>query len=225
MNYEAKQLYPLYENLLQQKPLNNGTKELLFAVAAFDMNKVTGTVDFKARKSNRDYLAKELKWYKSMKLTPPKGITIWDQIKGTDGKVNSNYGYLVYGQKNGSQFYNALKALSADKETRQAMIIYTRPSMHKDWNCNSKHDFVCTIYQQFFIRKDRLHCITNMRSNDCIFGTFNDIPWFEHVYNEMYGFLLQKYPSLKKGTLTFAANSFHCYSRHFDTLEKIVKQR
>lgn len=64
-----------------------------------------------------------------------------------------------------------------------------------------------------------------MRSNDCVFGIFNDLPWFEYVYNDMYQRLLNRYINLEKGSLTYIANSFHCYERHFGVLEKIAEEK
>lgn len=219
-------MHPLYEKLDASRRLKNGTKEILAATAVFNMNKVTGFVDFKSRQTNRDYAQKEFDWYLSEKLTPPKGIKVWDRIKSKHGKINSNYGYLVFSHKNGDQFKHARTALESDMYTRQSVIIYNRPAIHTDWCKDGMHDFICTFYQQFFIRDNKLHCIVNMRSNDCIFGTFNDIPWFEYVYYKMYNALTKGntpvYPGLKMGTMTFIANSFHCYERHFSVLHDIA---
>lgn len=225
MNYEAKRLYPLYRKLNKQKPLPNGTKELLAAIATFDMNKVTGLVVFNSRQSNEKYLKQELDWYISESLVPPEDVKVWQQIKSREGLVNSNYGYLIFNKNNHYQFNNVLDTLLNDKYSRQAVMIYTRPSLHYDWCKDGMRDFICTYYQHFFIRNDTLHCITNMRSNDCIFGTMNDIPWFEYVYNLLYNHLIYDYHSLKKGTLKFIANSFHCYERHYDVLKKIAARK
>lgn len=223
MNYEAKQLWPLYKKLNKQKPLPNGTKELMLASAAFDMRKATGRVQFKSRKSSEEYLKKELDWYLSKSLTPPEGIKVWDKIKSSEGLVNSNYGYLVFSKENFEQFQHAMRALIADPFTRQAALIYNRPSMHEDWNKDGMHDFVCTFFQQFFLRGGKLDCVVAMRSNDCIFGTFNDVPWFEWVYNEMLESLNEKGVKAEAGKLMFIANSFHCYQRHYGVLEQIAK--
>ncbi|HRT02751.1 MAG TPA: hypothetical protein P5513_02290 [Candidatus Diapherotrites archaeon] len=45
------------------------------------------------------------------------------------------------------------------KESRQALIIYTRPTMHTDSKRDGMSDFMCTISNQFFIREDKLHMI------------------------------------------------------------------
>ncbi len=225
MNYEASVLLPIYKELNNQEKQDNGTKEILFMHAMFDMSKTTGKVEFESRKSNEDYLKKELDWYLSLDPTIEKvrDVKIWQNIcSKKDSTVNSQYGILVYGEPNGNQFQKAFESLVNDKDSRQAVIIYNRPTIHEDAYEDGKHDFICTFYQQFFIRNSKLECITNMRSNDCIFGIFNDLPWFEYVYNDMYQKLLARYTNLEKGSLTYIANSFHCYERHFGVLEKIA---
>lgn len=227
MNYEAKVLSPVYKELSKQEKQQNGTKEILFMHTSFDMNKVTGKVEFASRKSNENYLKKELDWYLSLDLTieKVKDVKIWQNIcSKKDFTVNSQYGILVYGEENGCQFQKALESLNKDKDSRQAVIIYNRPTIHEDAYRDGKHDFICTFYQQFFIRNNKLECITNMRSNDCIFGIFNDLPWFEYVYNDMYSKLLAKYTNLEKGNLVYIANSFHCYERHFELLDRIADE-
>lgn len=227
MNYEAAVLSPIYKELSKQEKQENGTKEILFMNAVFDMNKVTGKIEFASRKSNEDYLKKELDWYLSLDPTieKVKDIKIWQNIcSKKDSTVNSQYGILVYGEENSCQFQKALDSLIKDKDSRQAVIIYNRPSIHEDAYRDGKHDFICTFYQQFFVRNSRLECITNMRSNDCIFGIFNDLPWFEYVYNDMYRELLKTYPNLEKDKLIYIANSFHCYERHFELLNKIAAE-
>lgn len=220
MNYEASVLLPLYKQLNSQ-PIINEMKEIIFAKAEFDMNKVTGNIDFGVRKSNKNYLDKEKEWYasKNLDVSIMSDITIWNNIKDISGQVNSNYGYLVYSKGNFNQFHHVVKKLKEDKNTRQAIILYNRPSIHLEANDLGGKDFICTLAQHFFIRDNKLDCITNMRSNDCIFGTFNDLPWFFLVYNDVFNQL----DNIEKGTLTFVANSFHCYERHFDLLEKLTK--
>ena len=228
MNYEAEVLLPIYKELNKQEKQSNGTKEILFMNAKFDMNRVTGKIEFESRKSNEDYLKKELDWYLSLEPTIEKvgDVKIWQNIcSKKDLTVNSQYGILVYGESNGCQFQKALGSLIKDKDSRQAVIIYNRPTIHEEAYEDGKHDFICTFYQQFFIRNNRLECIANMRSNDCIFGILNDLPWFEYVYTDMYQRLLVRYTGLEKGSLTYIANSFHCYERHFDVLERIAEEK
>ena len=135
MNYEAEVLHPIYKELNDQEKQDNGTKEMLFMNAAFDMNSVTGKIEFESRKSNEDYLKKELSWYLSLDPTIEKvgDVKIWQNIcSKKDSTVNSQYGILVYGEENGSQFQKAFESLVNDKDSRQAVIIYNRPSIHEE---------------------------------------------------------------------------------------------
>lgn len=54
------------------------------------------------------------------------------------------------------------------------MMIYQRPQMQFQYNKNGMNDFICTNYAQLFIRNNKLIYIVDMRSNDAIFGFFND---------------------------------------------------
>jgi thymidylate synthase len=74
------------------------------------------------------------------------------------------------------------------------MIIYTRPTMHSDFKEDGKNDFLCTTWNQFLIRDNKLYMYYVMRSNDSYFGTINNIPWAMYVYNDMYNKLLETYP-------------------------------
>lgn len=61
-------------------------------------------------------------------------IKIWQFCASKDDKqeINSNYGWCVFSEANGSQYEHCLKHLKEDPFTREAMIIYTRPSIQDD---------------------------------------------------------------------------------------------
>lgn len=181
---------------------------------------------FPGRETDQAYVAKELRWYLSRDLSIRgwvDDVKIWQQVAGTNGRVNSNYGALVYGAENGCQLDRAVRALWEHKDTRQALIIYQRPTMHDDWCADGKHDFVCTNFQHLFIRGDRLHCVTSMRSQDAWFGLFNDVPWFHHVIGDALARLRPLYRDLQLGTHIYQVSSFHVYERHFAKLRTLVK--
>jgi len=73
-------------------------------------------------------------------------------------------------------------------------MIYQRPSMQYDFNKNGMNDFICTNYVQLFIRNDALIYIVDMRSNDAIYGFFNDFAWHCYIYKKVYTELYQIYP-------------------------------
>jgi len=232
MNNVAKQFYPyyleLYNKLLNEEFVidKSGVKmvEIIAPRVEIDLNE-DGFIDFVSRKSPRKYIELETDWYKSNLLSIEKvsNIEIWNKVCDKNKEVNSNYGYLVYGRGNFNQFDNCLEKLKSHKESRQAIILYNRPSMHYEWNSFGGSDFTCTLSQQFFIRNDSLNCVTSMRSNDSIFGTFSDVPWFTFVIKDMYFRLLETYPEIKLGVHVFIPNSFHCYEKHFSLLRDIVE--
>jgi thymidylate synthase len=61
-----------------------------------------------------------------------------------------------------------------------------------------------------------------MRSNDAIYGFFNDFAWFATVQERLLNDLRETYNDLEMGSLVHIANSFHVYERHFDMLDKMV---
>ena len=177
-----------------------------------------------------DYLKKEHKWYMSQDRSI-KGwmddIKIWKFCASKDDKqeINSNYGWCVFSEENGSQYENCLQKLIADKNTREAMIIYTRPSIHKDAVENGKHDFICTNYSHFFIRDNRLEMIHSQRSLDAITGLPFDFAWSCFVYQMMYEELKNTYPDLQAGLMHYHIDSAHVYERSENLLKKYIEEK
>lgn len=167
---------------------------------------------------NDDYIKRELEWYESQSLKvddiPGKTPAIWEQISDARGEINSNYGYLIYHRDNGSQYQCARSALRSDPNTRRAVMIYQRPSMHNDFNRDGMSDFICTNAVQYLVRDGKLNAIVQMRSNDAYFGYRNDYAWQRHVQTRLAGDL-----GLQVGDLIWNAASLHLYERHF----KLVK--
>lgn len=239
MNYTASVLLPYYKLLnkklengevvcdkIKDGTMGNNLVELIAPQIIFDMSKAENRIKFDCRSTPENYIKKEGEWYNSheLKIDKVNDVKIWKECADETGQINSNYGNLVFSKSNFNQFEHVVKTLRDFKYSRQAIIIYTRPSIHLEHNDLGGRDFICTNYQQFFIRDDKLVCVTSMRSNDCIFGTFNDIPWFFDVYNNMYDRLKEVYPELEKGDFIFIPNSWHCYEAHFDILKKIASE-
>jgi thymidylate synthase len=239
LNNNAKIFWPFYNELYEKKEKGEvlidrtGCKivELLAPKICIPMSEDNdGFIDFSCRKSPRKYIEKEGIWYGSHSLNIDKvsDVQMWTCVCDKTFQINSNYGYLVFDKGNYNQFEHAALRLESQKQTREAIIIYNRPSIQLEANDLGGQDFICTLDQHFFIRPNTdghnsLICITEMRSNDCITGTFSDIPWFTSVYKKMYDRLLKTYPDLKYGEMIFIPNSFHCYERNFDKLEGIAK--
>jgi len=237
LNNNAESLYGIY-NSLYDKVKNEdfitdktGCKivEELAPQITIDLSdpENQGFIDFEARKSPRKYIDQEKDWYLSedLSIDKVKDVKIWKEISDIDNEINSNYGYLVYSKGNFSQFRHALETLKKDKDSRQAIIVYIRPSIQLEHNDLGGRDFICTIDNHFFIRNNTLIDIVDQRSLDMIYGIFNDLPWFVYVYNNMYKKLIENpdYENLKRGKLIYQPHSAHVYERHFDLLKDIAE--
>lgn len=174
--------------------------------------------DWLVRKPNEDYIKRELDWYLSQSLNvndiPGETPQIWKQVSDKDGLINSNYGWCIFSNNNYNQYNEAKSKLLADKNTRQAQMIYSRPSMQVDWNKNGMHDFMCTNHVNLHIREDKLIYTVFQRSCDAVFGYPNDLAWHKFVYNKLFNELKDTYKELEESHIVYNCGSLHLYPRH-----------
>ena len=167
---------------------------------------------------NEDYVQRELDWYKSISLyvkdIPGKTPTIWEQVADKDGKINSNYGWAIWSKENGEQYFKVYHELAYNRDSRRAVMIYNRPSMHVDYCANGMSDFMCTNAVQYLIRDDVLEVVVQMRSNDVVFGYRNDFAWQNHVAE-----LLRNSLRCHSTKIIWNVGSLHVYERHFDLVK------
>lgn len=99
------------------------------------------------REPNHEYIMRELQWYRTksrfVKDIPGTTPQIWEKVSDSDGMINSNYGWCIFSEENYDQYVKVLKKLIKDPDSRQASMIYTRPSMHSDAVENGMSDFMC----------------------------------------------------------------------------------
>ena len=234
-------LYPLYNKIINKEFVNTGANasqtvgqetyvELIARKVQLDPYAPYIYID-KNFQTPKKYVKAELDWYKSMDLSiiSHEGIEsnpTWQSCCTKDEKkeVNSNYGWCVFSEENGSQYDNCLEVLKKDKTTRNAIIMYNRPEIYKDYKRDGMHDMICTFMSHFFIRNNRLYMIHNMRSNDIRYGFIcSDLAWNCFVYQNMYEDLKSTYPDLEVGTIIWTSDSMHLYSRHFEDLKNFVE--
>lgn len=180
--------------------------------------------DWIIREPNYDYAKREIEWYESQSLyvkdIPGEVPKIWQACADRDGKINSNYGFCIFSDENCNQFDHCVKRLLDDHYTREACMIYTRPSMQIDCNANGMHDFMCTYSTQVFLNeiddnKYKLDYTVFMRSNDAVFGYTSDILWHRHVQSKMVDELKRYDRDVVAGDIIWDAASLHVYERHF----------
>ena len=184
--------------------------------------------DWIIREPNYDYAKREIEWYESQSLyvkdIPGDVPKIWQSCADKDGKINSNYGWCIFSNENGSQYDHCLNRLLDDHHTREACMIYTRPSMQVDCNSNEMHDFMCTYATQVFLNPINefgydLDYTVFMRSNDSVYGFCNDVIWAKHVRDKLVADLNKCGLTVFPGKIIWNACSLHVYERHFKYLE------
>lgn len=184
--------------------------------------------DWIIRKPNYDYAKREIEWYESQSLyvkdIPGGAPKIWQACADRDGKISSNYGWCIFSDENYRQFYNCVDRLLYDEHTREACMIYNRPSMQYDFNYNGMHDFMCTYATQVFLNdvgdnKYKLDYTVFQRSCDACFGYNNDNIWHRYVMNKLVDELKRYDIDVILGDMTYNCGSLHVYERHFKYLE------
>lgn len=186
------------------------TIEIIGAQFIADEPSIFGTV-------NEEWNTRELNWYKSQSLNvydiEEPVPAVWKAVSSTEneiGRINSNYGWCVWSTENGSQYEHALAELKRNPDSRRAQMIYTRPSMHTDWNKDGMSDFMCCSNTVHHIRNGKLISNIYFRSNDAIFGYKGDYAWMKHVHEN-----LAKDLNVEQGDIIWNAASLHVYERHF----------
>lgn len=211
----------LYNKLINQEFVTDktGVKTVEIMNASFiaDRPSIVGTV-------NHEYVARELEWYKSMSLNvydiPEPVPAIWKAVADENGFINSNYGWCIYSEENGSQFKNVVAELNRNQDSRRATMIYNRPSMHQDYNKNGMSDFMCTNAVQYLVRDGYVNALVYMRSNDAVFGYKNDFAWQKHVLDQV-----AEETNIPAGNIYWNVASLHVYERHFDLITKEIYER
>lgn len=204
---------------LRTNDITNRTLEILGASFLASERSIFGTV-------SEEYIKKEFAWYLSESLavsdledTPE----IWKNVSSSSGFINSNYGYLLWNKENHFQYASVLETLKTNKNSRQAVAIYTRPSMHEESTKDGMKDFICTNAVHYEIRDNKLNVIVQMRSNDAVFGYKNDYAWQRYIQTLLLSDLLQEYPQLEIGDIIWQVASFHIYERHFYLVDHFAR--
>lgn len=206
------------------KPRGCVTKELTGKTLTIDKYNLFATPEHRPYEKIIDYWYKETCWYMSGELNPSNIVRhakMWGAITNEFGQVNSNYGRRVFYHKNDRNltgFEFALTCLQADKETRNAIVLYNEP----DLCYNGNKDFICSQNQHFLIRNDELLCFIHLRSSDMMFGLYYNYPWWSLVHQKMFLHLKFLYPDLKLGKIEVFISSVHIYEQHWGLVEKIL---
>ena len=180
-------------------------------------------------KVNQTYVDAEITWYENQstnihdiygrdnKQPPPHA---WQYAANEHGEINSNYGYLIYHPRFYQQYDQVLDELLNNPDSRRGTMIYTRPSIWKEYNDNDKNDFICTNAVSYYIRDNRLDCVVQMRSNDVVFGYKNDYAWQEFVLRKLASDIsFSRGEEIESGYIHWQVQNLHVYERHFQLVK------
>lgn len=187
---------------------------------------------------NEDWVRRELAWFASGsdKLSDMEEPVpaLFQACGGTDGRVNSAYGHILFGHGDYSDRLPRSRStlfdrvvdtfLKEGKGTRHAVAIITDRDIHELAHFNGRNDFICTNALNFMIdEEDNLHIIAQMRSMDAVFGYRADYSMWDYLMNYLLGNLEFAFPELKRGNITFQVANLHVYPRHFKLLSETAQ--
>lgn len=147
--------------------------------------------------------------------------SFWNKCSDDGVNLNSCYGYYIFKQLTPSkisQFDYCYEQLINNKESKKAVVTIYSAKLHS----KKTKDNPCTMFLQFFIRNNKLHLKTQMRSNDLWYGLSYDLPFFVFIQKMMFYKLKEFYTKLELGEYVHTSNSLHIYERNFKNIEKIL---
>ncbi len=145
----------------------------------------------------------------------PKAVPYLIEFAGR----NTQYGPRIHEQLN-----SMLTELKVDKHSRRGTILILEKEDQKVFEGKrtgvSDIEYPCTNSLTFSIRDDKLHLVSNMRSQSaCMVLPYEVYNW-TNLMVAVCGLLLDTYPTLTCGTLTHQVASLH----YFESEEPLVKK-
>lgn len=198
-----------YDRLTAQK-LCDGSRdgeirgEVINAVSILD-DPTRNILKSKIRNLPMRYAIGEMLWYMSGSNSLKeiqKYTNGWDRMSDDGETVNSNYGYCIKYKFGFDQWEFVRNELEENPNSRRA-VIHIKEASDKE-----SKDVNCTVCLQFFIRDNKLHLTTYMRSNDLWMGFPYDVFQFTNMQ-----ILMSMELGRNIGTYTHIAGSLHLYER------------
>jgi thymidylate synthase len=187
----------------------------------------------KSRDFSVQYMVAELLWYLNGSDSTEwisNYSSFWSKISDDGKTANSAYGARIFKphpriagdvSNNWTQWSYVVEELKKDPDSRRAVIHIRSP---KD-SISATLDVPCTLSLQFFLRNDKVHMITSMRSSDAILGLAYDVPAFT-LFQELLAVELTHDLGrpIGLGDYVHLSGSLHIYERHFEMVEKIIDE-
>ena len=122
--------------------------------------------------------------------------------------------YGSYGYRIADYILSIIEKIKKDESSRQIVI----PILRIEDVIKNAKDIPCTINMQIIIRDNKLNMITNMRSNDIIWGLPYDVFMFTTLQE-----IIANTLGYELGWYLHRPVSLHLYERHFEMFENVAK--
>lgn len=150
-------------------------------------------------------------WYEAADKTDKSILRYFPEyercIDNKHTEFNSNYG--VFAQ---SGLNLCIEALLADKNSRQACFMIN----NNDAMGPNSIDKLCTNAIMFFIRRDTLRMVIQMRSSNLLTLLPYDMFIFSTWYAKVYNALIKQYPNLGINSIIVQVASIHFFESDFE---------
>jgi thymidylate synthase len=126
-------------------------------------------------------------------------------------------GPRLFGMRGGiNQIDNVIKLLRRKPSSRQAVVqLFNAEDLLDDYN-----DIPCTCTIQYFVRKDRLHSVVHMRSNDAFIGLPHDVFAFTFMQE-----VIARSLGLRLGSYKHMVGSLHIYDADKGKVVSYIRER
>ena len=132
---------------------------------------------------------------------------LWNNFLEGSGKFSYQYAERLWTNQ---QFETVINCLKNDAGTRQAVLSVWNPDLDmKAEKLGGISRVPCSLFYQFMIRNNRLHCMYYMRSNDFLQHCCIDLYCASGLMEYVVKRLKDIYPDLKVGSLTYMCGSLH----------------
>lgn len=133
-----------------------------------------------------------------------------------DGEtIYGGYGPRIFRQRGQDQIQNVIKRLRDNITSRRAVI-----QIFNAEDVGRRHtEIPCTCIFQFLVRRNRLHMLTTMRSNDAYIGLPHDIFCFTLIQE-----VLSRTLEVGLGQYSHFVGSLHLYDEHRDEAQQYLDE-
>ncbi|KAA9369584.1 thymidylate synthase [Ochrobactrum quorumnocens] len=214
-------LIKMYPKLLEIKSYNEGTRGNIYEIIGV-LIKISNPRARISRSENRGKpfsALGELLWYLSGSDRIEfigEYIDAYHNDAEADGRLHGAYGPRINNMRDKvNQLESIISLLEKRPTSKRAVIqIFNAEDLTGDYK-----EIPCTTTMQFFIRDEKLHLSTTMRSNDAYLGLPHDVFCFTMIQE-----LIARRLGYELGCYYHYAGSMHVYEKHKAAMQNYINE-